>query len=655
MKFNLRTRVNAAILITFSLIALICGLAPIPFERKHFQADAGKIKVLLRTLVERNHREMAAEISEGRREAARVRLKEIMAVEGMAAAAVWNEKGNLLAAEGGEAEKAVLRFSETGGMGHGFSMSLEKWKGQDVICCFQELEFRGRPAGFMQLYYSLENIRWEHRRLRLFLTAFLLSVLVVMLFVINRLLSKTIIGPITYLRDAMLMMRVDDGPGRQVYVKNTDEIGELAEDFNRLSAALAKSYKKAENQEKQLRRTQNYLDNLINSMPSILVGIGPDGRITHWNTEAARFTGLDTEAARGEMFPEIFPMLADEMKKINKAIQTGQIQRDERVVLKTDGKNRYADITVYPLKDPDGLKSEGLEGAVIRVDDVTEYVRLQEMMIQSEKMLSVGGLAAGMAHEINNPLGGILQNIQVIGNRLLRDLPKNTREARECGTTFEAVRAYAERRGIPEMIASAMDSGQRAVHIVDNMLSFSRKSRSNLMRHHLGDLLDKTVELAENDYELNTRYGFRNIEIIREYDPALPEVLCEATKLQQVFFNILKNGAQAMAGGQAPPQFILRVMPDDGMVRVEIEDSGPGMTEEIRLKAFEPFFTTKPVGQGTGLGLSVSYFIITQNHGGTLSVASEPEKGSRFIICLPVKPRTQDTSDRGKAGECPPM
>jgi signal transduction histidine kinase len=120
----------------------------------------------------------------------------------------------------------------------------------------------------------------------------------------------------------------------------------------------------------------------------------------------------------------------------------------------------------------------------------------------------------------------------------------------------------------------------------------------------------------------------------------VPKVRCEATKIQQVYLNILKNGAQAMTEDPdtIAPRFTLRVMEDGEMVRVEIEDNGPGMEEAVRKRIFEPFFTTKSVGIGTGLGLSVSYFIITENHRGSLSVLSTPGVGTCFVIRLPINP-----------------
>jgi signal transduction histidine kinase len=259
-------------------------------------------------------------------------------------------------------------------------------------------------------------------------------------------------------------------------------------------------------------------------------------------------------------------------------------------------------------------------------------------------MLSVGGLAAGMAHEINNPLAGIMQNIQVMQNRLSSDLPKNHEVAQQCGTSMAAIQAYMQGRNMHEMMALILESGIRAAKIVENMLSFSRKSEATTTLNDLAQLMDATLELAENDYDLKKRYDFRQIKIVREYDSQVPKVPCEVTKIQQVFLNILKNGAQAMAEspGRSSPCFVLRVKTHGGQVRVEIEDNGPGMDAAVCKRIFEPFFTTKTVGVGTGLGLSVSYFIITENHGGSLTVSSTPGSGSRFTILLPVKKEVAD-------------
>ncbi len=385
----------------------------------------------------------------------------------------------------------------------------------------------------------------------------------------------------------------------------------------------------------EINQLRHLLANIIDSMPSVLVGVDAEGLVTQWNREAERFSGLGTEQALGRPLATVLPQLGGESERVQAAISTRTPQRDPKLTLTGDGEIRYAEVTIYPL---DG---EHAEGAVIRMDDITERLRLEEVMIQSEKMLSVGGLAAGMAHEINNPLAGILQSVQVLRNRLDPDLAKNAAAAREAGTSMEAIAAYAEKRELPRMIEGVLSSGQRAARIVENMLSFARKSTARLEEHDLAALLERTLELAENDYDLKKKHDFRRIKIVRDFEAGMPPVRCEPAMLQQVFLNILRNGAEAMAGycphHARTPCFTLAVRRDGDWARVEIRDNGPGMDEAERRRLFEPFYTTKEVGVGTGLGLSVSYFIICETHGGLLDVIAEPGAGACFVIRLPLR------------------
>ncbi len=267
-----------------------------------------------------------------------------------------------------------------------------------------------------------------------------------------------------------------------------------------------------------------------------------------------------------------------------------------------------------------------------------EKKKLEELMVQSEKMVSIGGLAAGMAHEINNPLAGILQNTQVIRNRLKENLPANMSVAEELGIELDTVQAYMEKRDIFKMIDSVIDAGKRAAAIVSNMLSFSRKSASSFMLEDVCELLDKTLELAASDYNLKKKFDFKRIIIVKDYGIEIPRIRCKASEIQQVFFNILSNGAQAMMSWKQilDPCFILKIQRQENNVRIEISDNGPGMKEETRKRIFEPFFTTKAVGEGTGLGLAVSYFIVTENHKGRIDVSTRPLKGTKFTVTLPM-------------------
>ncbi|WP_051327485.1 PAS domain S-box protein [Desulfatibacillum aliphaticivorans] len=385
--------------------------------------------------------------------------------------------------------------------------------------------------------------------------------------------------------------------------------------------------------EREMTHLRRLLSDIINSMPSALIGVDKAGSITHWNLGAEKFSGIVESEALGKTLNETFSHILTLCDLVQKSQNTGKPHKETNVPVKIQGSQQFLDITIYPLT------SEDRGGAVIRLDDVTEQVRIEEMMIQSEKMLSVGGLAAGMAHEINNPLAGMLQNAEVLLNRLSENLPANLKEASNLGLDMDNIKAYMENRGIFTMLNNIRESGQRAAAIVDNMLGFSRKTESLFLAHDLKALVEKALELASSDYDLKRDYDFKKIKIEREFEDDLPPVECEATNIQQVLLNLLKNGAVAMAEktySTDQPCFTLRLKKEGDMVRLEVEDNGDGMPEEVRKRVFEPFFTTKGVGQGTGLGLSVSYFIIVEKHRGGMRVESAPGKGTTFIIHLPV-------------------
>jgi PAS domain S-box-containing protein len=388
----------------------------------------------------------------------------------------------------------------------------------------------------------------------------------------------------------------------------------------------------AERKEAQakLKQLQHLLSNVIDSMPSSLIGLNVAGAITQWNRESETLAGIPSEQALGRPFTYVVPELAYLTEKIEQAIDKVMPIRDERVPLAFDKEIRHYDITVYPL----GL--DDIDGVVLRVDDISERLRMEETLVQSEKMLSVGGLAAGMAHEINNPLAGILQTVQVVKRRLYGTVAKNSAAASRLGISEQQIADYCSERGIDKMLEALESAGQRAAKIVNNMLGFSRKSRAHFSSQDLVQLLDETCELASSEYDLKKNYDFRNVVIVRDYDSKVPEVICDANQIEQVLFNLITNAAHAMADGaqNRNPRLTLRLAPDGDHVRIVVEDNGPGFDEATRKRVFEPFFTTKEVGVGTGLGLSVSYFIITENHQGTIEVDSSPGRGARFTIRL---------------------
>ncbi len=466
---------------------------------------------------------------------------------------------------------------------------------------------------------------------RIFVSAcviILLSTVIVYLTITN-----FIHRPLNYLKEGVEQLKKGKLDHR-VEVKSVDELGYLSRAFNEMAAELKDKNDELYTLLRELRLAQSYVKNIIDSMPSMLIGVDVNGHVTQWNMQATKVTGISADKAQGRLLKDVVPQMAIEIERIRRAISIREPEKELRKAMNIDGEVRFSDVAIYPLV------ANGVAGAVIRVDDVTESVRLQEMMIQSEKMLSIGGLAAGMAHEINNPLAGILQNLQVAQNRFKPEMPKNTRIAVECGTDIAAIDRYLQTRDIYTMLDAVRESGMRAAKIVDNMLSFSRKSDSQFVFQSLSEVVDNTIELAGSSYDLKKKYDFRKIDIVREYEEGLPNLPCDRVKLQQVILNILENGAQAFAdhaNQEEQPCFTVRLFRNEDMGCIEIEDNGSGMEEEVRRRVFEPFFTTKEVGQGTGLGLSVSYFIITENHYGTMNVESIVGKGSKFIIMLPLK------------------
>ena len=281
------------------------------------------------------------------------------------------------------------------------------------------------------------------------------------------------------------------------------------------------------------------------------------------------------------------------------------------------------------------------EGSIV---NITEFKKTQELIAQTEKLVSLGGVAAGIAHEVRSPLASIVQGMQVVRHRLLENSEGNIEAATAAGCTFDQIRNYARTRNLDELLMHIHASGRRAGVIIEDMLSFSKKTIGDFSLEPLDTILDQAVDLAGKDHELRSTCRFDEIVIRREYEEGMVRVNCSASKLLQVFFNIIKNGAEAMAeGNTTAPMLTLRIMRDGHNARIEIEDNGPGMSSEIAQNIFNPFFTTKGRERGTGLGLSVSYFIIRENHHGDLRVSSQPELGATFIIELPIE-QTSATS-----------
>ena len=385
--------------------------------------------------------------------------------------------------------------------------------------------------------------------------------------------------------------------------------------------------------DKKISNLKRYLANIINSMPSALIGSNRDGIITQWNIKAETLTQISGKEAIGKPLESVMPHLKPFIHDIKDALQESKVYV-KRFNHRMHGSQqiKHEELTVYPLTD-------GVEGGVIRIDDITNKVETEKILIQSEKMASIAGLAAGMAHEINNPLAIIAQGIQNIQRRLDPTLPKNIEVAKKYGIDPQQMYKLLDERMVLMFLQGGNEAVERAAQIVKNMLMFARKNNHAKSKENIRKLIEQTIELGSTDYDMKKKYDFKHIEIETYFDDNIPDILCCSNEIEQVLLNLFKNALQAMENINSPdykPKFHVRVMNEYKYVRIEIEDNGPGIPEDIQNRIFEPFFTTKPVGVGTGLGLSVSYMIITQNHNGKFEVESEVGKYTKFIIRLPI-------------------
>lgn len=486
--------------------------------------------------------------------------------------------------------------------------------------------------------------------------------------VIARQIRRLITEPIYQLEELSRQITHEESYALRAAPGNNDEIGSLAEAFNTMLSRIEareqqlkrarddsqEAYDQAQGLAEETRNTnrklelevkvrskiekkltgfQNYLNSIIDSMPSALIALDEQLYVTQWNQEASALSGTPLDEALNQPIFLAFPPMKTFLPQLKQTVEKHSVTKIERVTWIKDEERRHYALTFYPLTGGAG------QGVVIRVDDITQRLSLEEMMVQSEKMLSVGGLAAGMAHEINNPLGAILHNVQNIRRRLSTDLQKNIEQAEAEGIELETVNRYLVSREVPKLLDGIQQAGARAAKIVSHMLSFSRLSNRQMAPCDLPALIDQAVEIASNDFDLTLGFDFKGQAIIRQFDPELGPVPGTANELEQVLLNLLKNAAQAIhqrPDDTEPGRIILRTRLNPPWAEIQVEDNGIGMTEQVRKRTFEPFFTTKEIGQGTGLGLSVSYFIITNNHKGQMEVHSSVGQGTCFTLRLPL-------------------
>lgn len=397
-------------------------------------------------------------------------------------------------------------------------------------------------------------------------------------------------------------------------------------------SALRSHQRLCENRDQRLElaRSRNRLQALMGALPSAIVGISAGGHIILWNPAAERLSGLPEGEVTGRDFAQPLEQLSVDAALLHRVMQDGETytRLRERVTL-PQGTTIVRDLHIHPVPQAGG--------AVVRLDDVSVRDRMENLMVQSEKMLSLGSMAAGMAHELNNPLGAVLQGVDTVRRRLDGALPANVRAAHETGLTLAALGRYMEQRRILYFLDGIEHAGRRAAVIVRDMLDFSRQSGEK-QPADVHRLIAAALELAEKSYDLHDAWDFRNVQVERCFASSLPQIPCAAQEIEQVLLNLFHNAAQAMTPEvmqNRTPRLCIRTAALETGVCIEVEDNGPGIPEDISKRVFDPFFTTKPPGKGTGLGLSVSFHIVVDRHGGEFHMISPESGGACFRILLP--------------------
>lgn len=387
--------------------------------------------------------------------------------------------------------------------------------------------------------------------------------------------------------------------------------------------------------EDRLRQSEEKFASLFRLSPDAIVLFGLDTqRIQDVNDAFVALFGFSREEVLGKTTLELGLYQTPAVReRLYEFMHAGESIRDyEFTAYRKTGEEIVCLLSCQVIS----LNGNATVFAIIR--DLREMKRMQQFMIQTEKMQSLGGLAAGMAHEINNPLGIIVQAAQNIVRRLDPSSGPNIEEARRHGLDLHSVAGFLEERNIFRYLQGIREAGERAAAIVADMLSFSRRSERTFSSNDISAIVSKSLDLAGKDFDLKKHYDFRRLNIVKEYDADLPLVPCVSTEIEQVLLNLVRNAAQAMArAGTQNPTLTLRTKKVQDWAVIEVEDNGPGIAKDDLARIFEPFYTTKKVGEGTGLGLSVSYFIITNNHHGHLTATSREGRGAKFVISLPLR------------------
>ena len=356
--------------------------------------------------------------------------------------------------------------------------------------------------------------------------------------------------------------------------------------------------------EKKIQRINDHLQIAIDNMPNAYILWDPDLRIIEWNKSAERIFGYSKEEMLGKQAVDfIVPKdIRNLARDVLQKLKVGEVAdySEENNNIRKDGEVISCQWYNTPLADEDGK----VFAILTLAQDITERKKMEEQLMVTDRLASIGELASGIAHELNNPLTGIIGLSELV---LARDLPADVKE------DLEVINREA----------------QRTARIVKNLLTFARQHPQEKQSVNINSAIENVLELRAYQQRVN------NNEVDTRFAPDLPEITADSFQLQQVFLNIVINAEHFMTEAHGRGTLTITTEQVGDIIRASFADDGPGIARENIGHLFDPFFTTKEVGKGTGLGLSISYGIITE-HGGRIYAESEPGKGATFIVELPV-------------------
>jgi PAS domain S-box-containing protein len=363
-------------------------------------------------------------------------------------------------------------------------------------------------------------------------------------------------------------------------------------------------YQEQHSRAEELALLKEFNESIVESVNVGLIAVDETGSITRCNSMFEQMMNLTREQTVGKRIEQIF----DESFALNLESILGKSRwhltevRNAYKLLTTDasGKSLILNVAVAPLRSISNQQT----GAIVVLENVTSRVKLEETLQQSEKLSSIGLLAAGVAHEVNTPLTGVSSYTQMLLGMIPETDPKHA------------------------LLQKMQKQTDRASNIVGNLLNFSRTGNAaDFYEIDINKLLDDTLQLLEPQMRKS------NVEIVKNYASPPPKIFGNGGKLQQVFTNLILNARDAMFGGGTI--MLTTEFGGENSVVIKVADTGEGIAPENIGKIFDPFFTTKGVGNGTGLGLAVSYGIV-QEHAGTIEVKSENGAGTIFRIEFPI-------------------